>query len=124
MMKKMLWVLLAALALVVSGVAFAMPGADAVTEVKDSILNDWGPPIAVIGILIVAVRKKFLQRRLGRSRRSARRHLAVLPRAGVGRVAARHRRGLSGDERVRKNAFRPALSGDDPATVGVAGHRV
>jgi type IV secretory pathway VirB2 component (pilin) len=59
MMKKMLWVLLAALALVVSGVAFAMPGADAVTEVKDSILNDWGPPIAVIGILIVAVRKKF-----------------------------------------------------------------
>lgn len=59
MMKSALWVLFGLLAFCVSGVAFAMPGADAVNEVKDSFLNDWGPPLAVIGILVVAVRKKF-----------------------------------------------------------------
>jgi type IV secretory pathway VirB2 component (pilin) len=59
MTKAVLWVVVALAWLLASGSVFAMPGADAVNEVKDSFLNDWGPPLAVIGILVVAVRKKF-----------------------------------------------------------------
>lgn len=59
MMKSMFWVALGLVALLVSGVALAMPGASAINEVKDSFLNDWGPPLAIIAIAVVAVRKKY-----------------------------------------------------------------
>lgn len=61
MKKQLERVVVLLVLLLCSALAFAqMPGADAANDVKDSLLNDWGPPVAIIAILIVAIRKKFM----------------------------------------------------------------